>query len=108
MDLRDVLLTLQYASIIGLFLEAWIVFRNIKGRLHSYLLIGSIAALINSMGYVLELTAENESAYITALQFSYLGRTWYPYFVFLFMMELVGVKIPSMLKNIMMFINALI
>ena len=108
MDLRDVLLTLQYASIIGLFLEAWIVFRNIKGRLHSYLLIGSIAALVNSMGYVLELTAENESAYITALQFSYLGRTWYPYFVFLFMMELVGVKIPSMLKNIMMFINAVI
>ncbi len=108
MDLRDVLLTLQYASIIGLFLEAWIVFRNIKGRLHSYLLIGSIAALVNNMGYVLELKAENESAYISALQFSYLGRTWYPYFVFLFIMELVGVRIPSKIKNVMMIIDAVI
>ncbi|MCR4792742.1 MAG: response regulator [Lachnospiraceae bacterium] len=106
--MRELLLGVQYASIFGFFLEAWIVFRNLKGRVHSYLLVGSVAALINSVGYVLELKADSESTYITALQFSYLGRTWYAFFIFLFVAELTGRKIPSILRSAMMLIDAAI
>jgi signal transduction histidine kinase len=73
-----------------------------------YLLLSSIALLINSLGYLLEIKSETEESMLSSLKFSYLGRVWYSFFLFLFVAELVGVKMPGILKKIQMLLNTLI
>ncbi len=106
MNTRTLLLAIQYASIMGLFFECWIIFKRMKTPAHSYLLISSIAALLNNTGYLLEIKSQSEEAYIVALKFSYLGRSWYAFFIFLFIAELTGFHIADVHKRIMMLICA--
>ena len=67
MNLHNILLTIQLVSIMGLFIEIWVVLIRWRTRLHSYLLFSSIAAFINNTGYLLEITAPSEDSFITAL-----------------------------------------
>ncbi|MBQ7581997.1 MAG: hypothetical protein IJU25_04180, partial [Lachnospiraceae bacterium] len=66
-----VLLFIQYVSIILLFVESWIIFRNYRGYLHAYLLFACVSSLINAIGYLMELKAVTEEGYLIALKFSY-------------------------------------
>lgn len=91
------LLILQYVSVIGLFVESWLVFRSWKDSLRAYLFISCVAAFTNNLGYLLELRAKTEDAYITALQLSYAGRVWVTLALFLFICELCNVKISGIL-----------
>ena len=61
-------------SIIAVFLEGWIVFRNLKSPLHAYLLLSCIATVVNNIGYFLEIHTHSEEAFLAALKLSYLGR----------------------------------
>ncbi len=60
----------QIISIMALFAEAWVVFRNWKGRVHSYLLMSILSILVNNLGYLLEMLTQSEEACLTAIQFS--------------------------------------
>lgn len=105
MNLHNTLLTIQYISIIGLFIESWIIFRKWKNNLHLYLLFNCLVSVVHSIGYLLELKAGNEEAYITALQFSYAGRVWFGFSMFLFVAELCNIHLKKMLKNILILIH---
>ena len=70
----QLILTIQCASIVVLFAESWVVFKNWKGMLHAYLFLGCTTTLVNNVGYLFELLARSEDAYFTALCLSYLGR----------------------------------
>ena len=91
----------QYISIVALFVESWIVFRNWKNSLHSFLLFSCLATLINNLGYLFELKAQSEEAYFTALQLSYAGRVWIALSLFLFTAQLCRVRIPKLLTSIL-------
>ena len=67
MGLHSALLIIQYFIIFGLFIECWIVLKRWKNPIHGYLFFASVSTLINSIGYLLELKAGSEEAYITAL-----------------------------------------
>ena len=106
--MREVLLLSLYFSIFCLFVEGVLVFGKIKTRLDSCLFFSCVALLINNTGYLFELKAETEEAYITALQLSYLGRVWITFPLFLFAAELTHVRIPDIVTKIMAVIHVLI
>ena len=100
------ILMIQCFSVVVLFVECWVVFTNWKSVLHSYLFLSCAATLVNSTGYLLELTAQTEEAYFTALRLSYLGRVWAPFALLLFATELVGARVPRFLKNALALFSA--
>ncbi len=104
--MRDFLLAIQCISIVGLFTECWAIFQRMKSRLHYYLFLSCISALVINTGYILEITSKTEEAFIAALKFAYLGRAWYAFFLFLFTMEFVRVKLPGYIKKIMILVHA--
>ncbi|MBQ9458983.1 MAG: response regulator [Oscillospiraceae bacterium] len=91
-------LTLQCFTIAMLFAECWVVMKNWKSALHSYLFLGCATTLVNSVGYLLELLARSEEAYFTATRFAYLGRVWTTFAMILFVAELTRVRLPKPLK----------
>ena len=97
---------IQVVSIIAVFAECWVVFKNWKGVLHSWLFLSCVATLANNTGYFFQLMARTEEAYFTALRLSYLGRVWVAFALFMFIMELVRYKIPQIAKILFALINA--
>ncbi|MBQ3911910.1 MAG: response regulator [Lachnospiraceae bacterium] len=106
--MRTVLLSMQYFCIFGLIFESWIIFKKLKGQIHLYLLFSCVTALIANLGYLLELNSKTEDSMLMSVQFAYLGRTWYAFFLFLFVTSLGGFKVPEFLKRILMQTHILI
>ena len=94
----NIIISIQYFSIVVLFLECWLVIRNWKNGLHSYLFLGCVSTLVNSIGYLFELQAKSEASFVTALQLSYFGRVWITFAFFMFSARLSKVKIPMIHK----------
>ena len=94
MNIHDVLLSVQYITIIVLFLEIIIVFLGWKNSIHSYLFLTCITSFISNLGYLLELKATTGEAYITALKLSYAGRVWIVFAFFLFTAKMCRKKLP--------------
>ncbi len=102
MSLHNILLIVQVEIIAGLFIESWIIFKKLKNPLHIYLLLSCICSLTNNVGYLLELKSNTEEAFIASLKFSYLGRIWYVFFLFMFICELVNFKLPEIYRKALM------
>ena len=105
MGTREILLAVQYLCIVVLFIVAFIVFRSWKTKLHSCLLLATLACLLNNIGYLFELKSTSMDEYITATQTSYAGRVWYAYFMFLFIAELVHTEIPKIIRTFFSLFN---
>ena len=105
MDLREILLTIQYISILGLFLESWIILHKWRNSLHSYLFLSCAATFINNLGYLFELKAGSQETYITALKLSYAGRVWISMGLFLFSLKLGKVRIPDWVTRILVIVH---
>lgn len=103
--MRSVLLAVQYASIIGLFIESLVIFRRLKSSPLSYLFLSCLAILLNNIGYLFQLLSTTQESYITALALSYAGRTWITLFLFFFTTELCQVKIPQFIKTLLVSIH---
>ena len=99
--MQRLVLIVQCYSTVALFIECCVVFRAWKDALHSYLFLSCAATFVNNVGYLLELMARSEDAYITALRFSYLGRVWISYALLYFVVELVQAEIPRLIKPIL-------
>lgn len=93
--MRNVLMTVQCITIIALFIEIMIVFIRWKNSIHSYLFLTCITSFISNIGYLFEMKAESEAAYVTALQLSYIGRVWIVFAFFLFSAKMCRIKIPK-------------
>ncbi len=89
---------IQCISIILVLIECWVIFKNWKGILHSYLFLSCAAILVNNVGYLMEITSGSEEAFFNALKLSYFGRVWITFALFLFLAELVNFKIPRPVK----------
>lgn len=85
--------------------EGFIVFRNLKNKLHAYLFLNCIAMLIGNTGYLMQLLSKTEDAYIAALKFSYAGRVWIVFSLFMFTAELCHVRISKHIERALMLIN---
>ena len=92
---------IQLVSILVLLVETWVVFKNWKSSLHSWLFLGCASTLVNSCGYLYELLARSEDVYFTALRLSYLGRVWTVFCLSMFVSELVQKAVPRIIKIIL-------
>ncbi len=99
---------IQYFSIIVLFLECWLIIRNWKNSLHSFLFLSCVATLVNSVGYLMELQAKSEATYVAGIQFSYLGRVWITFALFMFAARLCKVRIPNIVIDILIVFHAFV
>ncbi len=106
MSMVNIIISIQYFSIVVLFLECWLVIRNWKSDLHSYLFLGCISTLVNSIGYLFELQAKSEASFVTALQLSYFGRVWITFSFFMFAARLCKIRIPNFVADILIFFHA--
>ena len=94
MNTHDILLIIQYITISVLFAEILIVFLRWKNSIHSYLFLTCITSFISNIGYLLEMQAETEEAYLSALKLSYVGRVWIVFAFFLFSAKMCRIRIP--------------
>ena len=108
MSMRTFLLSIQCLSVLVLFIESWMVINNWKNKLHTFLLFSCVAMLINNLGYLLQLTSASEDAYVTALKFSYAGRIWIAFSLFMFTVHLCRIKISSVITQTLVIINVAI
>ena len=95
--MHDFLLTAIIISIFAMLAEGFIVFKNLKNKLHAYLFLNCIVMLINNTGYLLELLSKTEDEYIAALKFSYAGRVWIIFSLFMFTIEFCHIKISKII-----------
>ncbi|MCR5453029.1 MAG: response regulator, partial [Lachnospiraceae bacterium] len=106
MTFKSVLIIVQCICILGIFIEILLILRKMKASLHLYLLMSFIALLTNEIGYLLELTSNNKESYTAALKFSYFGKIWYAFLMFLFVAELTRIRIPSIVKYLLLSFQA--
>ena len=97
MNLHDFLMIIQYITISVLFIEIWIVLIGWKNTVHSYLFLACISSFISNMGYLFEMKALSEEAYLSALKLSYAGRVWITFALFLFAAKMCRIKLPRWL-----------
>jgi nitrogen-specific signal transduction histidine kinase len=95
--MHDFLLSAIVVSIFAMLFEGFIVFRNLKNKLHAYLFFNCIVMLVNNTGYLLELLSKTEDEYIAALKFSYAGRVWIIFSLFMFTVEFCHIRIPKLI-----------
>ncbi len=93
--MHDFLIVAIIISIFAMFFEGFIVFRNLKNKLHAYLFLDCMVMLINNTGYLLQLLSKTEDEYIAALKFSYAGRVWIVFSLFMFTVEFCHVVVPK-------------
>ena len=103
--MREYLLAAIILSLLAMLFEGFIVFRNLKNKLHAYLFLNCIAMLIGNTGYLMQLLSKTEDAYIAALKFSYAGRVWIVFSLFMFTAELCHVRISKHIERVLVLIN---
>lgn len=103
--MREYLLAAIIISLFAMLFEGFIVFRNLKNKLHAYLFLNCIAMLVGNTGYLMQLLSKTEDAYIAALKFSYAGRVWIVFSLFMFTAELCHVRISKHIERALMLIN---
>ena len=96
MTIRDFLLAAIVFSLFAMLFEGFIVFRNLKNKLHGYLLLNCIVMLVSNTGYLLQLMSKTEDAYIAALKFSYAGRVFIVFSLFMFTIELCHIEVQEL------------
>ncbi len=105
MNLHDILITIQYLGVFGLFVESFLVLNKSKNRQHALLFFSCVTALINNIGYLFELQATSEESFIIALQLSYAGRIWFGLSMFLFVSLLTEIRFPRVLTYLFSAMN---
>lgn len=83
------------SALIGVSLLIW----QKPSRGKTLLIMGLSVALIQSLGYVIEINAKTLGEAISGVKIEYLGSVYVCYFAFFFICELCDVKLPQIIKQ---------
>ena len=108
MTMREFLLGAIILSIFAMLFEGFVVFRNLKNKLHAYLFLNCITMLISNTGYLLELLSKTEDGYIAALKFSYAGRVFIVFSLIMVSAELCHFSIPKLIVRALLLIDVFV
>lgn len=106
--MQNYLLAAIIISISLMVIEGIVVFKNLKNKLHAYLILNCMAMLVNNTGYLLQLLSKDKDAYIAALKFSYFGRVWIVFSLLMFTVELCHVTLPKVVVGLCILINMVV
>ena len=92
--MKQIILFAQWIVIFLILSETYIVFKNMRKRMHHYLFLNCFAMLLCSVGSLLMLMVETEEAYFIALMLSWAGRVGVAVAILLFCIEFCECKFP--------------
>lgn len=102
------LLVVMYISFGLLLVEGVYVFRKMDTIMHGYLFLYIIASIINTLGYIMEMTAPNSAAAYAATKFLYLGKIYIPVFLLLFIFTFCRIRIPQWVRYALVLFHTLV
>ena len=85
--------SIQYFTITVLFIQCMIVFRRGNTKLNMSMLFNTIVTLITSIGFLFQSQAQSLETYLTAIQMSYLGKSFIAFSSFILVANLCHVKL---------------
>lgn len=100
-------LLIEDFNILVLAIITMLLFVKFKSRMHLYLILSCMALIVNNIGYQLEIQAQSLDTYLVALKFSYTGRIWIGYTLFIFVAEMCRVRIPAVVRIIAVVFNVI-
>ena len=103
--MRLVIIQIQSISIIAMLLECWLIARSFKGKLHFYLFFSCAATLVNNIGYLFQLRSTSEESYFYCLSLSYFGKVWIAFAFFMFITQLVKLKLSKTIRTVLTIVN---
>ena len=77
-----------------------------NSKCHQYLFFCCVAMLVNNIGYLLGIQATSLESRVLTVKFSYAGRVWIAYTLFMFAIELCQVNFPRIAKEVLLFMHA--
>ncbi len=98
-------LLIEDVNILVLAIITMLLFVKFNGRMHLYLILSCMALIVNNVGYQLEIQAQSLDTYLVALKFSYTGRIWIGYTLFIFIAEMCRVRVPVAVRIIAVIFN---
>lgn len=94
------LVLLQYFGIFALIVEIFYVSRQQSSKLQMALVLLLYSSLINIVGYTMEIQAGKQQVAIQATKFSYYGKPFVVFFMYMFIMEYCNLVVPKLRRNI--------
>ncbi len=98
-------LLIEVVNILVLAIITMLLFVKFNSRMHLYLILSCMALIVNNVGYQLEIQAQSLDTYLVALKFSYTGRIWIGYTLFIFIAELCRVRVPVAVRIVAVIFN---
>lgn len=101
-------LLIENVNVFILAIITMMLFVKFNSRMHLYLILTCMALLVNNIGYQLELQSQTVDTYLVALKFSYTGRIWIGYALFVFVAEMCRAHIPAFVRVIAVAFNIIL
>lgn len=106
--MREICICLQYIGIFLLVVELVYVLYQWPSRPQSYLLFLLLANLLNSTGYLFEISTMGAEVAVVGTKVSYLGKAYIPMLTLLFVADYCKFKLPRFLPKVMLLIHSMI
>ncbi|MCR5699537.1 MAG: HD domain-containing protein, partial [Treponemataceae bacterium] len=104
--LYNILLGIQYASVVLMLFMCAYILKNWSKRLHSWFFLYCISTLINNAGFLFVMQAKTLEEATLLWKFTYMGRIWIPYSLFMFVLTLCKQKPKTLLMSILAVVHA--
>lgn len=96
---------LQVISIVILFCELLYVFSKWTSKRHSFLLMMILAALVNNVGYLVEILSDTMEKSLFGTKLSYIGKAYIPLILLLFTLDFCRIAIPRWLSYVLVVLH---
>lgn len=105
MSAYNMIVLIQILSIIVLAVGSFYLINNWRGKEHSYLVLFSIATLVNNIGSLIEIIARGKEMILLGTKFAYVGKVFIPLTFFLFIMQYCEIMIPKKVQLVLAFFH---
>ena len=102
------ILWIQYIGILVLVVEAMYIIRQKPSKQQLTLLVVILSTLVNFVGYLFEIQADNKEMALQAVKILYLGKPYIILATFLFAMEFYRIQVPAAVRVMLCAIHACI
>ena len=104
----EVCIAIQYVGIIITLLGLTYLLQQWPSRPQSYMLYLGIAMLINSVGYLFEITATTQEVALLATKLSYVGKVYIPPLALFFVLDYCRIKVPKVLVGLLTVVHTVV
>ena len=101
-------IVIQYIGIIMTILGLMYLLRQWPSRPQSFMLFLGLAMLVNSVGYLFEITATSLETALMATKLSYVGKVYIAPLAFFFVFHYCRIKVPKWMGAVMAFLHTVV